>query len=68
MVTQDAQNNYAEIWKDIDSEANISITSTVEDALLMAKDIGDRGNGVQTFITGDTGLVGIALSILEETP
>jgi hypothetical protein len=65
-VSQDAQRNYAEIWKDIDSEANISLTSTVEDALQMARDIGDRGSGMQTFITGDTGLVGIALYMLEE--
>jgi hypothetical protein len=50
----------------MDSEANISLTSTVEDALQMARDIGDRGSGMQTFITGTTGLVGIALCILEE--
>jgi hypothetical protein len=52
----------------MDSEANISLTSTVEGALQMAKDIGDPGSGMQTFITGDTGLVGIALYLLEEDP
>ena len=57
---------YAEIWKGINSKANISLTSTVEDAFQMAKDIGDRGRGMQTFVTGDTGLIGIGLNLLVE--
>ena len=32
----------------------------------MAKDIGDRGRGMQTFVTGDTGLIGIGLNLLGE--
>jgi hypothetical protein len=32
----------------------------------MEKVIGDRGSGMQTSITGDIGLVGIALYLLEE--
>ena len=57
---------YANIWKSIDPGAKVSVTSTVKGALLMARDLGNQGNGMQTLITGDTGLIGIALNLLNE--
>lgn len=56
---------YAKIWQSIDPKAEISIQPTIRDALELAKQIGDAKNGMQTFVTGTTMLIGPALEILE---
>ncbi|CZT43759.1 related to folylpolyglutamate synthetase [Rhynchosporium secalis] len=66
LVTQDAQLKYANDWKSIDPGAKVSITLTVEDAMQLAKGSEKHGNGVQTFVTGDTSLIGIVISLLSE--
>ena len=56
---------YEQTWRNIDAKAEISIEPTIEGALEIAKTIGDRGNRMQTLITGSLYLVGGALLFLE---
>ncbi len=64
-VSLDIQEGYAKIWKSIDPTAQISLEPTIEEALKLARRIGDRGDGIQTFVTGDPQLIGSALCFLE---
>ena len=52
-------------WKSVDDHATIHIEPTIEEALHLAKKIGDQNNGMQTLITGSLYLVGGALLFLE---
>ncbi len=61
----DVQKDYAEAWKNIDPNVEISIEPTIEGALNLARRIGHRNNGMQTLVTGSLYLVGGALSLLE---
>jgi len=61
----DIQKQFAETWKRLDPKAQVSLQPSVYDALELAKRVGDRGNGMQTFVTGSTRLVGPALDMLE---
>jgi folylpolyglutamate synthase len=61
----DTQMQFAEIWKRLDPEAQVSLQPSVYDALELAKRVGDRGKGMQTFVTGSTRLIGPALDMLE---
>ncbi|KAL9119551.1 MAG: hypothetical protein Q9187_003896 [Circinaria calcarea] len=61
----EVQERYAEIWRTIDPDAEISLERTIEGALNLARRIGDRGNGMQTLVTGSLHLVSGALSLLE---
>jgi folylpolyglutamate synthase len=63
-VSLDLQERYANIWKSIDPLAKIWLEPTVESALQLAKRIGDQGNGMQTFVTGASRLIGLALCLL----
>jgi folylpolyglutamate synthase len=62
---QDIANQYVETWRRIDSKAHISLQPTIYDALELAKRIGDRQRGMQTFVTGDVRLIGPCLEALE---
>ena len=56
---------YISAWKSVDPAVEISVEETIEGALNLAREIGERENGVQTLITGSLYLVGGALSLLE---
>ncbi|KAI9745033.1 MAG: hypothetical protein M1818_001311 [Claussenomyces sp. TS43310] len=56
--------DYASFWKGFDPEAQIHLDPTIEGALHRARTLGDRGHGMQTFVTGSLHLVGGALSLL----
>lgn len=58
------QKQYILAWKSMDPRANISIEPTIEDAMDLARRIGDQVNGMQTLVTGSLHLVGNALSLL----
>lgn len=62
---QDVHKEYEQAWNSIDPNAEISVEPTIEGALKLAKEIGDRGNGMQTLITGSLYLIGGALLFLE---
>ncbi|KAK2623513.1 hypothetical protein QTJ16_007067 [Diplocarpon rosae] len=64
-VSREIQKDYARIWRLIDPLAQISLADSVEDALMMARNIGEEGNGMQTFVTGAVNLIGCALPLLE---
>lgn len=59
------QDIYAAAWRAVDSNAQICLRSSIEDALNFAKLVGDRENGMRTLVTGDMYLVGTALDLLE---
>ena len=59
------QNSYVEAYKNIDPNVDIAIEPDIESALNLARKIGDRGNGMQTLVTGSLYLVGGALRLLE---
>jgi folylpolyglutamate synthase len=63
-ASPDIQKEYAEIWRRMDPDAQISLQPTIYDALELAKRIGDRANGMQTFVTGTTRLVRSTLAIV----
>ncbi|RDW81881.1 hypothetical protein BP6252_02993 [Coleophoma cylindrospora] len=63
-VSSEIQESYAAIWKGIDSQAEISLEPTINDALQSAKTIGTQAGGMQTLITGTSRLVGHALCLL----
>ena len=56
---------FAKIWEKLDSTAHTSFTSTVEEALLLARTFADSEDGLQAFVTGHDRLIGPSLSILE---
>jgi len=55
-------------WRSINSTAPILITSTIEEALIMARHIGDRQHGTQTLLTGSLYFIGGVLSLLNPQP
>ncbi|MCJ1377182.1 hypothetical protein MMC17_000274 [Xylographa soralifera] len=59
------QQDYAEVWKAISPEVEFSVKPTIEEALERAREIGKRGRGMQTLVTGSLYLVGGTLSLLE---
>lgn len=61
----DVQKDYVDAYKSINPNVDIAIEPTIEGALNLAKDIGDRDNGMQTLVTGSLYLVGGALRLLE---
>jgi hypothetical protein len=62
-VSEDMLDHFAAAWKSVDHTTPISFESTIKGALNLARTFGGR-SGMQTLITGDTRLVGIALSFL----
>lgn len=56
---------YAARWRELDSGANVSTASSIEEAVDAARRIGIRSDGMQTLVTGSLHLVGGALNILK---
>jgi len=67
-LSEQGQADYARIYRTIGPDTKISVQPTIEQALLQAKEIGDRNGGMQTLITGSLFLVGGALRLLEPKP
>ena len=63
----DVQMDYIEAWKSIDPVVDMTVETTIEGALKLALEIGNRDGGMQTLVTGSLYLVGGALSFLEPT-
>ena len=63
--TETFQSDYGIVWNAINPEVEFSIKPTIEEALELAREIGNRGRGMQTLVTGSLYLVGGALTILE---
>ena len=64
-LSEQDQTDYARIYRTIAPDTEVSVQPTIEQALLQAKEIGDRDGGMQTLITGSLFLVGGALRLLE---
>lgn len=58
------QKQYVHAWREHQPDGQVSVEPTVEGALNLAR-TADRGEGVQTLITGSLYLVGSALRLLE---
>jgi len=67
-VSLDIQEDCAKIWKSIDPSVEISLTSSVEEAVKMAQEIGNRGKGMQALVTGSTNLVGGTFPLIGSDP
>ena len=65
--TENFHQDYVKVWKAINPQVEFSVTSTIEEALERAREIGHRGLGMQTLVTGSLYLVGGTLTILEPT-
>jgi hypothetical protein len=61
----DIQELYSGVWERVDPIAKISYEPTIEDAVRLAKSIGERDNGMQTLVTGSLYLVGGVLRLLK---
>lgn len=62
------QHSFAEKWKTLDSQANITVIPTIQEALDFVQGLtkdNKEGETVQALITGSLHLVGGALEILE---
>lgn len=66
-ATDSIQESYKTQWITLNSKAQVTVQSTVTEALQHAKQIGAQHNGAQVLITGSLRLVGAALHILEST-
>ncbi|KAF7181984.1 hypothetical protein CNMCM7691_001372 [Aspergillus felis] len=55
---------YASVWKELDPQAMVTTTPTIEGALRLAREIGVREDGMQVLVTGSLHMVGGALSVL----
>ena len=63
-----AQKQFAEKWSSLDPLANVSVASSIEEAIERARALTTSlrdGETVQAFITGSIHLVGGALELLE---
>jgi folylpolyglutamate synthase len=58
--------SYAEVWMNANPEAEVSLKRTIEEALRLAREIGDCHGGMQSLIVGSLHLVGGALCVLQE--
>ncbi|CZR68768.1 related to tetrahydrofolylpolyglutamate synthase [Phialocephala subalpina] len=59
---------YAEVWKKVQPDAEVSVEGTIEGALEKAREIGKESGGMQTLITGSQHLVGPALALIRPQP
>lgn len=57
------QERYGELWHSLDKTSDITIMSTVEEAVSLVGDIGKQG--MQILITGSFYLVGASSCLLE---
>ncbi|KAL5342887.1 folylpolyglutamate synthase [Aspergillus crustosus] len=56
--------SYSIAWKNIDPGAKITVTSTIERAVKLARGFGDQDELVQVLVTGSLSMVGGALGFL----
>ena len=62
------QRDFAQKWSSLDTSANVTVSSSIEEALTRVRELAGTVEGddtVQALITGSLHLVGGALSILE---
>lgn len=59
------QRELAETWGRIDSDAQVDVLSTVEEAVDKARGIADRSQDVEVLVTGSLHLVGGCIEVLE---
>lgn len=57
------QEHYGELWHSLDKTSDVTIMSTVEEAVSLVRDIGKQG--MQILITGSFYLVGASLCLSE---
>lgn len=60
----DLRTHYATRWEQLDPKALLYAESTIEDALMLARDIAVEKGGLDVLVTGSLHLVGGALSLL----
>ncbi|MCJ1399172.1 hypothetical protein MMC11_002374 [Xylographa trunciseda] len=63
--TERVREDYAKVWTAINPVVKSSVKSTIEEALVLASDIGNQGSGMHALVTGSLYLVGGALDLLE---
>lgn len=56
---------YTDIWRSADPDAIIERTQVIEEALSLARKIGEQNHGMQALVTGSLHLVGGALNVLQ---
>lgn len=59
------QRELAEVWDKIDSDASVSVLSTVEEAVAKARAVASEGREVEVLVTGSLHLVGGCIEVLE---
>lgn len=62
------QRDFAQKWSSLDPSANVTVSSSIEEALARVRELGETVEGdntIQALVTGSLHLVGGALSILE---
>ncbi|EEH36787.2 folylpolyglutamate synthase [Paracoccidioides lutzii Pb01] len=55
---------YCSVWKELDPQATVTSDPTIERAVKLARQIGDREDGMQALVTGSLHMVGGALRFL----
>jgi folylpolyglutamate synthase len=55
---------YTSVWKELDPQAITTTAPTIEGAVRLAREIGDREDGIQILVTGSLYMVGGTLSLL----
>jgi len=61
----ETQKSYADLWKTLDGQTEISVVKSIEEAVRRAESVSDLLGGAQIFVTGSLHLVGGVLSFLE---
>lgn len=56
--------HYATRWEQLDPKAQLYVEPTIEDALMLAREIAVEKKGLDVLVTGSLHLVGGALSLL----
>lgn len=59
------QKELAETWDQIDSAANVSVLSTIEESVSEARAVASEGQQVEVLVTGSLHLVGGCIEVLE---
>lgn len=55
---------YTSVWKELDPQAIVTTAPTIEGAVRLAREIGDREDGMQVLVMGSLYMVGGTLSLL----
>lgn len=62
----ETQNSYADLWKTLDGQTDISVVYSVEEAVRHAEFVSDIHGGAQILVTGSLHLIGGVLSFLDD--